>query len=764
MATIKDVAELAGVSIATVSNYLNRTKPVTQKTQIKISKAIEHLSYVPNYSAKTLKANSYNDVGVILPNFNDSYYVQIFKGIEKELQDTNYFVNLSFSNNISDIETKLLKNFIRKNVCGFILVTCQPENSDFLYNHLIAKNIPTVFLDRSVKDIYTNFISFDNRKTVKYITSQLISQGYNNIALLIGPKEYYCENECVEGYKAAFAEHNITFKKEYIYHTNLNKEDAFRLTTLMLSSLTPEVIITSSESNAKGIIESLTLLKYRVPEDVMVISLGEEHWNQYTCSVSTINSIRQAMNMGEQAAKMLKEQIHTPRTFESQRILLEDRMLFSDPPDFRLIQKKNKYSVLKQRDTLNVLMLETPQVNAFEGLIPQFEKTTGIKVNLTKKPHQHLLKTIEKEHSDEKTNDNVSDVYMFDIPWLYHLASDKILEDISDEISDPEFDENVFLDESLTYFSKFEGKYYGLPFMYAPQIFYYRKDLFEDRKIVAEYQSRHNIRLRPPRTWAEFNAISKFFTKKINPSSPVEYGTSIPAAYVECLLPEIYMRLWSFGGKIFDKRNKVVFDSPQTLKTYSSFFNSFDYVAPNYLESDDVSVAYDFMNGKTAMLITYPSFLNEIIDLQKSGICGKIGYDIIPGSTPLLGGWSLGINSLTAKRSLAFEFIKWACGETIANYFTLLEGQSAIKNVFKNDELTKLYPWLPLYYSVYKYTKPVIPPYQKGKAVIPQDMLEKIVSKWIYEIIKDNVTIPKAIKNTHLELVELFESYGYSQN
>lgn len=763
MATIKDVAEIAGVSIATVSNYINRTKPVKQKTQDRISTAIEQLNYIPNYSAKNLKSNSYNDVGVIFPNFNDSYYVQIFHGIEKVFQGTNYFINLSFSNDIPDVETSLINNLLKKNVCGYILATCQPANHNLFYNNMIANNIPTVFLDREVNDLYTNFICFNNRETIRHLTSQLLVQGYKKIALIVGSQEYYCENECVQGYTEAFNNISLSINSELIYHINLNKEDAFRCTTMMLQNYIPEAIITSSETNAKGIIESLNLLRYSVPEDIIVISLGEEHWNQYTCSFSTIHSVRSAINMGETAAQLLLDQIKTPTTFESQRIILKDHLLTEDSLNFKRLQQNNKFETVAQKDEINILMLETPQVTAFQGLLAQFEKSTGIKVNLTKKPHHHLLKSIEVEHNPTATTHSNSDVYMFDIPWLYYLASNNILADISENIQKPKFDTEIFLTDSLKYFSKFKNGYYGLPFMYGPQILYYRKDLFEDKSLIREFRKEHNIQLRPPRTWAEFNAVAKFFTKSSNPISPVEYGTSITAAYAECMMPEIYTRLWSYNSNIYDRNNKVVFDNPQTLKTYSTFIETLQYAIPNYLDTDVVDAVYDFMNGKTAMLITYPSYLNEIIDLQKSNICGKIGCDIIPGRTPLLGGWSLGINNKSNKKSLAFEFIKWACGEKVANYFTLLEGQSAIKNVYQNDELIKLYPWMPLYYSVYEHTKPVVPPYQENKTVISQEKIEHIVCQWIYKIISNQLPIPKAIIETHKELIALFESYGYKQ-
>ena len=70
MATIKDVARQAGVSIATVSNYLNQTKPVSKEAALRIQAAVDALQYAPNLSAKSLKSNSYMDIGIVLPNFS----------------------------------------------------------------------------------------------------------------------------------------------------------------------------------------------------------------------------------------------------------------------------------------------------------------------------------------------------------------------------------------------------------------------------------------------------------------------------------------------------------------------------------------------------------------------------------------------------------------------------------------------------------------------------------------------------------------------
>ena len=132
MVTIKDVAKKADVSIATVSNYLNRTKPVSKELGARIQNAVDELGYSLNLNAKILKTAQYMDIGVILPSLNDSYYVQLFQGIKTYFQNTNYFINLVFSNNIPALEVTIAQNLKRKQICGLILVHVSRKIGNFI--------------------------------------------------------------------------------------------------------------------------------------------------------------------------------------------------------------------------------------------------------------------------------------------------------------------------------------------------------------------------------------------------------------------------------------------------------------------------------------------------------------------------------------------------------------------------------------------------------------------------------------------------------
>lgn len=754
MSTIKDVARLAGVSTATVSNYLNSTKQVRKETSLKIQKAVDELHYTLNQTARNLKARQNADIGVILPSLNDPYYVQLFQGIKSYFQPAEYYINLAFSENIPESEDSIARNFLRKQICGLILVSCQPENWKFYHDNYTSQNIPLVLIDRNIHSLDANYISFNNRVLMRDMIDCLFDENYRNIYLMSGPHNFECESECIRGFCDSYRNHGTEPPEIRFLKTDMSKEDAFRKTIKLLKTQNPDAIVATSQSLAAGIIEGITILGYTI-QDIPVFTLGEEHWNLHTHSFASGSTVRPAMKLGQFAAKLLTEQLRSPLTKETERIILSgghfnrQQHLFSPVTANR---ERSAAKIPKPAKTIRALLLDTPQVHSLLGLIRNFEIKTGISVEPTLLPHHLLYKSILQMHNSE--SETPYDVVMYDIPWLPSFASEGILANITPEMQS--FNTDIFLTDCLKYYSNFNRNYYGVPFMYAPQIFYYRKDLFEDPALKITYERENNISLRPPVTLKEFNTIADFFTNKTN---VIRYGTSIPTAYSECLTPEIYMRLRAYGGNLFDSSGHVCLDSNHALKAYINFMKSLKYAKPDYRTATDTSVVEDFLSGETAMLISYPSFLTDVTDLRKNSIIGSIGYSLIPGRAPLLGGWSLGISSRSQYREPAFEFLKWTCDEQISSYSTLLGGQSAISSTYTNDELAELYPWLPLYHSIYQYTKPTIPPKLSNHTVIPQHEIDEVVCRWIYKLLDYELEVQGAITNTHKELEFLVHTY-----
>lgn len=749
MATIKDVAQMAGVSIATVSNYINHTKPVSKEVSARIQNAINVLQYSQNLSARSLKSNTYSDIGIILPNFDDSYYVQIFQGIESVFQNSGYHPTLAFSYDIPEFEQDIIAQFLKRNVCGLVLVSCQPDNWKFFYDHFTSDSRPVVLIDRDIYNLDANFVSLDNYSMIQKITSGLLKEGAENIFLISGAEQFTCEANCISGFLDTFQQNDLPVPSSHVIQTNMTKEEAFRKAIQLLNTTIPDAIIATSESLATGVIEALIILNYDT-EKIPVYTLGQEHWNLYTRSFAHGSFMRPAIKLGQTAATILMDQLMAPLTSENKKTVLPDTSVFNHIAVSRPVSPLPVNST--EEKTIRILMLDTPQVHTILGLLKNFENQANIKTEVIIQPHHKLYDIILQNHASE--TEPPFDVIMYDIPWLSSLASNHILEDITENLK--EIDLGIFLPDCLKYFSCLHDRYYGLPFTYTPQIFYYRKDLFENPTIKAEYERKYSIPLRPPLTLKEFNAIAEFFTYHCD---AVKYGISIPAAYDECLSPEIYMRLCAFNCSLFDQDGNVSFNQDSALTAYLSLLRSCKLAKPNYRSASDIDVVKDFLNGDTAMLITFSSLFTDVVDLRKNRMSGTIGYYHIPGRSPLLGGWGLGIGSRSNLKQDAFAFLKWICNEQTANYYTLLGGQTAITSTYTNDELLKLYPWLSLYHSTYKYTNPTVPPVLGNHTYLSQTEIDAVVCKWAYALLDKEIEIQDAISNTRAELEELVERY-----
>jgi multiple sugar transport system substrate-binding protein len=208
-------------------------------------------------------------------------------------------LNLSLTYDIPEIETNAVENLLKKNVCGLILVTCQPDNWQYYYNHFTSKDRPLVLIDRLIHNLDSIFVTFDNNRSIYRVIQAFLKEGKQDIYLLAGPESYFCELECILGYIGAFTDAGLEPDVKKIVTASLNKEEAFRQTVRIMKNNRPNAIVTTSEHSAMGIIECLLLLGYNPPEVIPVITLGEEHWNRYTHSMASISTERPRHNWGK---------------------------------------------------------------------------------------------------------------------------------------------------------------------------------------------------------------------------------------------------------------------------------------------------------------------------------------------------------------------------------------------------------------------------------------------------------------------------------
>lgn len=755
MVTLKEVAERAGVSIATVSYCINGTKSVSAATRGKVMKAIEELNYVPNAAARSLKSESAMEIGVVFPNIDDYYRSEILKGIVDQSEGMNYSVTVAFSYNSPKMERKIINDFVGKNVKGLIIDTCQSENTEYFRKNLLERHISNVFIEHCPERLNVNFLAFDNYKSYYYLTEKLLKRGYRRIAIMTVPWSLSPAYSAEKGYRDAYRDRGLDCDERMIIYTDTSKEGAFREAMQRLIKEPPQALITASEAILKGALEAFRVCGIRVPEDVCMLTLGEETWNSSNTYPGVLHTSRSAYAMGVQCTELLLKDMEAPALFQKEFHLLDDnlgasRLEIPDAPVRRVTEPPREC-----REVLRILATSKTlsTVRALQLLSENFTLRTHIEVEfeLCATLSELFDRIVQEGDSPEPSYD----ICLFDVSWLRYLSHAHVLKDITALVdSMPELKER-FMEKNLSN-CFYHQICYGIPIIGGTHLLFYRRDLFETPSIQREFQQQHHLPLRPPMTWTEFNGIARFFTRKFNPDSPTVAGTAIQGGLTEDLVLEILIRLWGFGGGLMDENGKLALNTPQNIRGFQSILETMEYTAQESTDTPSDTIFRDFGNGKMAMLISFSEYASQIKDEVHSDIITKIGYGQVPGRSPANVGWNLGVNPRTEKLDAVWLFFQWFSDRQNSYYLTILSGQSASIYPYKNHELIKLYPWLSLSEAGQESSRSRIYPYRGNQRMVKPREIEKILREIFEEMMGQTERIPALLESGQKKIQRLF--------
>lgn len=742
MPTIKDVARLAGVSSGTVSNVINGRKNVSSDTVFRVKTAMKELGYQPDVMARSLKKNSTKSIGVVLPNILDARLAQLFSGIERTLRKQHYLVSLFCTDESEQNEKMILDQVQQQRMTGMLIMTCQP-NAKTTFRRMKQAGIQIVFIEREPTDNDGNlFIAFDMAAQIEYIVKELLEKGYEHIGLLAGREDYSYEQTCVDAYIQALCSNSDVHCQPDVQRVEFSKESAFRAAAWwMLKTEPPDVIITTSPLLAQGILMACTLLG---PEKhPKIVTISERTWTQSSRTVNMASVPQDYLRLGEDAASLLINALQNAGRDSYRHIVANENNRIIWPQ----CNQKNQGRISRpDAHTIRVLMHECEPAHATQSLLCDFQLKTGYSVEITFLSHADLYQRILYE-----ADASAYDVFHIDIPWFPEFACRGMLKDISSYLhSDPHM-LDIFVPGTLGEYANYQGRCFGIPFMDGTQLLYYRKDLFEDTGLQRLFFEQNKWELHPPRTWVEFNTIARFFTKKFNPMSPTEYGTTLGGKYSSGAVCEYLPRLWAFGGHPFSDDGRVKLSRPESVQALKNYIESFQYASPDSPDNWWEDQLQEFSDGNAAMMINFVALSMNLTDRNKSKICGKIGFAMAPGRNPLLGGWSLGINAKSQNPEKAFEFLKWACCSELSVPHTILGGLIPLRYLYSHAELSSTYPWLPKALDAFTISRKRVIPLKDTNA-LNYNLYESILGDAVYAAITGRKNPEEALQEAETKL------------
>lgn len=319
MVGIKEVAKKAGVSISTVSNVMNGKKPVSPELKARVNEAIEELQYEVNPVGRGLKSNKTNQVGVIVPSFNQVYFPAVLQGIHEAGIKYGYTI-LVFETNGNVEQEKEHVRFLQNSWSdGIILASyANGENiSDRKYIRSLVepgnrkKSIPVVSLE-NVLDPTMDAVVIDNRKAAAIAVNHLISLGHRNIAHISAPLRFQIGNLRLEGFRHTMRNAGLTVDDDLIGEGDYSPISGYNaMKGILKKGKAFTAVFAANDQMGIGVIRALLDEGYRVPEDVAVIGIDNNFPSTLiTPSLSSVNLPK--YDLGFQAMHLLNERMKDP--------------------------------------------------------------------------------------------------------------------------------------------------------------------------------------------------------------------------------------------------------------------------------------------------------------------------------------------------------------------------------------------------------------------------------------------------------------------
>ncbi|HEY8362023.1 MAG TPA: LacI family DNA-binding transcriptional regulator [Tissierellaceae bacterium] len=301
--TIKDIAKLANVSIATVSRVINN-KPggVSEETRKRILELVKELGYQPNAIARSLVTKKTKTIGLIIPDISNPFFPDIARGVEDGAYMYGYNVFLCNTDDNLAKESEYINALKEKYVDGIIFTSSSIPKHEHMVA-LIKSGIPVVIIDRRIdfEDVYGVFV--DNYEGGYIATKYLIDLGHRRIACIAGPLHTTTAKDRLEGYKKALMESGISIEEELIFEGDYKINSGIVGAEKVLQHKIT-AIFACNDLMAYGAYKTIKSLGYKIPDDVSVIGFDDIQLSQIL--EPQLTTIKQpAYDMGLTAASML---------------------------------------------------------------------------------------------------------------------------------------------------------------------------------------------------------------------------------------------------------------------------------------------------------------------------------------------------------------------------------------------------------------------------------------------------------------------------
>jgi len=281
MTTIREVAETAGVSYATVSHVINNTRLVSQETRQRVLAAMDALNYRPNALARSLRQGKTNTIGLVLPDSANPFFAEISRSIEDETFKKGYSVFLCNTELDTQRELFYVDVLSKKQVDGIIFVAAgdRADSLDFL----LERRMPVVMVDRDLPSVEADVVLTDHQLGGYLATRHLLELGHTRIACIAGPSSITPGAERMIGYRRALEEAGLSYNESLVVRGDYHPQSGLESThSILKMDPRPTAIFALNDLMALGALRAAAEAGYSVPKDLAIVGYDDLELSHFT--------------------------------------------------------------------------------------------------------------------------------------------------------------------------------------------------------------------------------------------------------------------------------------------------------------------------------------------------------------------------------------------------------------------------------------------------------------------------------------------------
>jgi multiple sugar transport system substrate-binding protein len=406
----------------------------------------------------------------------------------------------------------------------------------------------------------------------------------------------------------------------------------------------------------------------------------------------------------------------------------------------------------EQTVTIRMIGEAYAPLDALQKIKGEFERKTGIHVEIVEKDHQSVVAELDQELSSGQVT---YDLFVEPHRLLGKLVDRNEVQPLDKFLADPTLhDPNFKPDQDL--FPRwwheigwYNGKLYGYPFTNLTMYVCYRKDLMNDPREQAAFRAKFGHDMHPPVSWKEYMELAEFFNR---PAQHM-YGTYIQGQQHVALWYEWLNFAYSFGGNILDTNKgsdygDIVVNSPANIQATEQYLALIQFSPPETLNYNWDDALAALQQGRVFMGILWHDQTPFLEDPSQSKVAGKMGYSLIPSAIgrpfSQLEGWAYLIPTKSPHPREAYRFIEWAMSRSVQIQQTLGGGASALRSTYDDPRVKKI-PYVPVFL--------VSVPIGIPKPTIPESSeITEVMQKDLSKIVTRQVTVKQGLDTMALEI------------